>query len=89
VVRSRSLICGNSGCWEQYASDFAFIRLYAEHASLASGRELGTEAIIAKVRADDPLAAEVLRETARYVALPLCLCFHICADALAESSSPC
>ncbi len=65
----RPCSCGNAGCWEQYASDFAFTRLYSERAGLAPDGELTPEAIIAKVRAGDPLATEVLRETAKYVGL--------------------
>jgi predicted NBD/HSP70 family sugar kinase len=65
----RKCSCGNSACWEQYASDFAFTRLYSERTQLAAGHELAPEAIIAKVRAGDAVAAEVLRETARYVGL--------------------
>src|SRR2546430_1120729 len=47
----RKCSCGNSGCWEQYASDFALTRLYSERAQLAAAHELEPEAIIAKVRA--------------------------------------
>jgi predicted NBD/HSP70 family sugar kinase len=65
----RKCSCGNSGCWEQYASDFAFSRLYSDRARLAPGDELEPETIIAKVRAGDPMAAEVLREVAQYVGL--------------------
>lgn len=65
----RKCSCGNSGCWEQYASDFAFSRLYSERAQLAPGEGLEPEAIIAKVRAGDALAKEVLQETARYVGI--------------------
>ena len=54
----RKCSCGNSGCWEQYASDFAFMRLYRERAGLPANRDLQPEAIIAKVRAGDPLAAD-------------------------------
>lgn len=65
----RKCSCGNSGCWEQYASDFAFSRLYSERAQLAPDEGLEPEAIIAKVRAGDALAKEVLQETARYVGI--------------------
>ncbi|WP_321473399.1 ROK family transcriptional regulator [uncultured Paludibaculum sp.] len=65
----RKCSCGNTGCWEQYASDFAFTRLYCERAQLAPDQEVEPEEIIAKVRAGDATAAEVLRETAHNVGL--------------------
>ncbi len=65
----RKCSCGNTGCWEQYASDFALSRLYSERAQLAPDQELEPEAIIEKVRAGDAVATEVLRETAHNVGL--------------------
>jgi predicted NBD/HSP70 family sugar kinase len=65
----RKCSCGNSGCWEQYASDFAFTRLYSERAKLPPAAELTPEAIIALVREGDPVAKEVLQEIAQYIGL--------------------
>ncbi len=58
--------CGNVGCWEQYAADFALIRLYHEYAgSQASGPEnISAEQVVRLAREGDPAATRALRETA-------------------------
>ncbi len=66
----RRCACGNVGCWEQYASDLALCRLYAEQGGESgNGVPLGQEAIVAKAREGDPVALRVLQETARYVGM--------------------
>ena len=67
----RPCACGNRGCWEQYASDLALCRLYAERCSGPdpAGTRSEPEAVIAKARAGDPVASVVLQETARYVGI--------------------
>jgi predicted NBD/HSP70 family sugar kinase len=61
----RRCACGNTGCWEQYASDLALCRLYRDR----GGRELEAEAIVELARSGDRVAADVLKETAGYVGL--------------------
>ncbi len=59
--------CGNRGCWEQYASDRALMRLYTEREPQAGPVAAGE--IVARARAGDPAAAEALAEVALYVGL--------------------
>lgn len=59
--------CGNRGCWEQYASDRALARLYAEREPKAGPADAGQ--IVARARAGDAAAVEALREVAVYVGL--------------------
>jgi predicted NBD/HSP70 family sugar kinase len=58
--------CGNTGCWEQYASDLALRRRYAERCREAGQDPVVAEpeAIIGKAREGEPVALRVLRETA-------------------------
>lgn len=56
----RRCVCGNTGCWEEYASQRALERLYAER----SGQTATAEMIIERARTGDVSATEVLRETA-------------------------
>jgi len=60
--------CGNTGCWEQYASDLALCRLYGE-LSAKSGVAVEPAAIVRMAREEDPAARRALLETARYAAL--------------------
>jgi predicted NBD/HSP70 family sugar kinase len=64
----RRCICGNTGCWEQYASDLALARIYREESGL-SGAEADAEAIVIRARAGDVFALRGLTETARHVGL--------------------
>jgi len=59
--------CGNTGCWEQYASDLALCRAYSSENGGASGPQRDAEAIVRLAREGDPTALRVLRETAQHV----------------------
>jgi predicted NBD/HSP70 family sugar kinase len=58
----RPCVCGNTGCWEEYASKRAVERDYRERVRNGAGR--GVEAIIELARAGDPTASAVLMEAA-------------------------
>ena len=64
----RRCICGNTGCWEQYASDLALARAYRD-ARGHNGTEADAESIVKMARAGDAVALRVLNETARHVGL--------------------
>lgn len=64
----RRCICGNTGCWEQYASDLALARAYREESGL-NGVAADAEAIVVRARAGDAAAMRALTETARHVGL--------------------
>ncbi len=59
--------CGNIGCWEQYASDLALCRVYAEQSKRAEKETV--EGIISKARTGDEAALKSLRITAQEVGL--------------------
>jgi predicted NBD/HSP70 family sugar kinase len=63
--------CGNTGCWEQYASDLALCRLYSElnEQDGKSGLDLEAEKIVRMARDGDPIAQRAVQETAQYVGL--------------------
>lgn len=61
----RRCACGGIGCWEEYASQPALERLYAERA----GKPLGIDAIIQSARGGDTIATSVLRDAARYIGI--------------------
>ncbi|HNY41972.1 MAG TPA: ROK family transcriptional regulator, partial [Bryobacteraceae bacterium] len=66
----RRCVCGGVGCWEEYASQEALERLYAERRGAAShAPEQSAEAILRLARNGDPIALDVLRETATYVGM--------------------
>lgn len=58
--------CGNQGCWEQYASDKALRRLYAEHAEKSLEGQVAPDAgaIVRMARRGDPVARRVLKQVA-------------------------
>jgi predicted NBD/HSP70 family sugar kinase len=63
----RRCACGNTGCWEQYASDFALCRLYAEMGGQdGSAAESDAAEIIRRAREGDAIAQRALDETARH-----------------------
>lgn len=64
----RRCTCGNTGCWEQYASDLALARLYGEQSG-PGVPEADAEAIVGLARTGDAVALKALTETARYVGL--------------------
>lgn len=65
--------CGNTGCWEQYASDFALLRLFRQCAgSHANLHEVTTaEDVVRLARKGDPAALGAVRETAAELGLGL------------------
>jgi len=69
--QGRRCRCGNSGCWEQYASDLALCRRYVEEGGSSGGpaSKLEAEAVVKKAREGDAIALRVLHETARDVGL--------------------
>jgi predicted NBD/HSP70 family sugar kinase len=67
----RKCRCGNTGCWEQYASDLALCRMYSE-TCVQAGKPCGkvdAGAIVRKARQADPAAAAVVQEAARHLGL--------------------
>lgn len=67
----RKCACGNTGCWEQYASDLAVARAYAERAKARNGEEIDADTVVQRAREGDRAAIAVLDETAGYVGLGL------------------
>jgi len=61
--------CGNTGCWEQYASDLAVSRLYREAGGDPRGEEPEASEVVRRARAGDRIALQVLDETARNIGL--------------------
>jgi predicted NBD/HSP70 family sugar kinase len=67
----RPCVCGGIGCWEEYASERAMERLYRERTPSGPDAKPSAERIIALAREGDPIAVDVLRETAQYVGMGL------------------
>jgi predicted NBD/HSP70 family sugar kinase len=66
----RKCVCGNRGCWEEYASGRALRRLYAERAGVPDAVSApGPDAIVAMARAGDVAASAALDEVAGHVGL--------------------
>lgn len=65
----RKCPCGNVGCWEQYASDLALCRAYAEEAGQAGTSDEPVDSIIAKARSGDLVAQRALNRTAQHVGM--------------------
>jgi len=66
----RRCLCGSIGCWEEYASQRALRRLYAEKASLTNDSAApDAEQIIRQARNGDPLALGALEEVAGYLGI--------------------
>lgn len=66
----RRCVCGGVGCWEEYASQRALERLYAERSGAACPEpRLCAEEIIQLARSRDSIALDVLRETATYLGM--------------------
>lgn len=69
-AEGRKCVCGNTGCWEEYASDRALVRHYLEHTSAGpNDSKLSAEAIIERARAGEAQAIQAVQETARFVGL--------------------
>jgi predicted NBD/HSP70 family sugar kinase len=67
----RPCACGGTGCWEQYAADFALCRLYVELGG-ANGNEaveMKASEVVRRVREGHEVARRALEETARYAAI--------------------
>ena len=58
--------CGNTGCWEQYASDLALSRIYAEKCS-ESREKIDARSVVRKAREGDANASGAVRDMARYL----------------------
>lgn len=69
VPGGRECVCGQRGCWEEYASDRALVRRYGEHGGTAA---LDSLAVVARARQGDVAAMAALAETATSLALGLC-----------------
>ena len=65
--------CGNVGCWEQYAADFALLRLYRQHAGAPDNAQDVTSAehVVRLARKKDPAAIRAIRETSVQLGLGL------------------
>ena len=63
--QGRTCLCGNRGCWEEYASDRAILRAYAE----AGGKAETALAVLENACNGEELAVHVLKEAAGYMAL--------------------
>jgi predicted NBD/HSP70 family sugar kinase len=69
----RRCMCGNRGCWEQYASADALRRLYAEQCGSRTVKAApDAEDVISLARGGDKTAGRVLRETATQLGLGFC-----------------
>lgn len=64
-TKGRSCLCGNRGCWEEYASDRAIVRAYAGGGGCADT----ALQVVQHARAGDSLALGVLENAAEYMAL--------------------
>ena len=63
--QGRTCLCGNRGCWEEYASDRAILRAYAEEGGCANT----ALAILQHAGNGETLAVRVLDEAAGYMAV--------------------
>ncbi|MCZ2156126.1 MAG: ROK family transcriptional regulator [Bryobacterales bacterium] len=69
-ANGRKCICGNTGCWEEYASDRALVRIYAEKAPGEASRVLpSAEEIVQLARSGNEPALAALAEVARNLSL--------------------
>lgn len=70
VPDGRRCPCGGIGCWEEYASQRAVERLYAERTNAAPrGKTTDAATIVQLARQGDPAAVDTLRETASYLGI--------------------
>lgn len=63
--------CGNTGCWEQYASDAALVRNWEELGGGTGSADIGSACVelVDRARHGDGVALEALNTTAKYLAL--------------------
>jgi glucokinase len=73
VADGVSCNCGSRGCFEQYASGTAIVRIYREKLRKrgSDDPEATARTVAEKVRAGDPQAREVMEEAGRYIAQAL------------------
>ncbi len=62
----RHCLCGNRGCWEEYASDRALVRMYEERGGTQG---LTSLQIVERARQDDAVASGALQDAAGELAL--------------------
>lgn len=69
-ANGRKCICGNSGCWEEYASDRALVRIYAEKGpGEPESAAPSAEEIVQRAHAGEPRALAALSEVAQNLSL--------------------
>ena len=69
VPGGRQCVCGQRGCWEEYASDRALVRRYREYGGDGRMDSLG---VVRQSRRGETAAQRALDETAESLALGLC-----------------
>ncbi len=65
----RRCVCGSIGCWEEYASQRAMERMYAERMAGTAGPVLGATEIVAQARGGESAAIAVLQQTAQFLGI--------------------
>jgi predicted NBD/HSP70 family sugar kinase len=68
-AEGRPCVCGSTGCWEEYASQRAVERSYAERLGSGPRPHPRVEEIVRLAREGDAAASSVLRETAGYLGI--------------------
>jgi predicted NBD/HSP70 family sugar kinase len=69
-AEGRKCVCGNTGCWEEYAADRALVRIYRETLpSCAEAQPLSAENIVQRARKDDEAARQALKKIGYYLSL--------------------
>ena len=72
----RLCACGNTGCWEEYASDRALERDYAERQP-DTALKISAEEIVTRARSGDAVAMECLRSAATFSAMGFVNVHHV------------
>jgi len=64
-------VCGNTGCWEAYASDRATVKRYLNRKKIRQdqSRQVLIKDVIQAAQNNDEVAIEVLQETGRYLGI--------------------
>lgn len=68
VPDGRQCLCGNRGCWEEYASDRALVRIYEEKSGLRAGDPFE---VLERARRHELPAAQAIAEAARFLGIGL------------------